>query len=322
MQPVKTAAVQFNHRNGDKEYNLSVIEGFVKAAARVGVDIILFPECCISGYWGLRHWSQERLLDIAEPVPDGPASRRLLECARQHNMTASAGLVERAEDGALYNTQVTAMPDGQVARHRKLHCFVNPHMASGDRYTVFDTPHGCRLGVLTCYDNNIVENVRMTALLGADILLAPHQTGGCETGDPNTMGVIERRLWDEREANPEAIETEFKGDKGRDWLRRWLPSRAHDNGLFLLFANGVGPDDNEVRTGNAMILDPFGRVLAETWRALDEMVTADLDPRLREMNSGRRWMQSRRPDLYGPLAQPTGMEKDIRAVRFFFQDKT
>ena len=50
---------------------------------------------------------------------------------------------------------------------------------------------------------------------------------------------------------------------------RWLPSRAHDNGLFLIFSNGVGVDDDEIRTGNAMILDPYGRILAETWNAGD-----------------------------------------------------
>jgi predicted amidohydrolase len=34
------------------------------------------------------------------------------------------------------------------------------------------------VGVLICYDNNIVENARANALLGAEVLLAPHQTGG------------------------------------------------------------------------------------------------------------------------------------------------
>ena len=63
---------------------------------------------------------------------------------------------------------------------------------------------------------------------------------------------------------------------------RWLPARAHDNGLFLLFSNGVGEDDDEVRTGNAMILDPYGRILAETWQAADTMVIADLDASLRD----------------------------------------
>ena len=46
----------------------------------------------------------------------------------------------------------------------------------------------------------------------------------------------------------------------RAMLMRWLPARAHDNGLFLVFANGIGVDDDEIRTGNSMILDPYGRV--------------------------------------------------------------
>ena len=41
---------------------------------------------------------------------------------------------------------------------------------------------------------------------------------------------------------------------------------AHDNGMFLLFSNGVGIDDNEVRTGNAMILDPYGLALCGNQR--------------------------------------------------------
>jgi predicted amidohydrolase len=97
---------------------------------------------------------------------------------------------------------------------------------------------------------------------------------------------------------------------------RWLPSRAHDNGLFLIFSNGVGPDGDEVRTGNAMILDPYGRVLRETWRAGDDMIIADLDARLRDRCTGSRWLRARRPELYQPLVTPTGEEQDTRTVRF------
>src|SRR5256886_7312347 len=96
-------------------------------------------------------------------------------------MTIGAGLLERAPDGGVYNAYVVAMPDGAWAVHRKLHVFEHPSICAGNRYTVFDTPHGCRVGVLICYDNNIVENARATALLGAEILLAPHQTGGCNS---------------------------------------------------------------------------------------------------------------------------------------------
>ncbi|UCC68209.1 MAG: acyltransferase, partial [Armatimonadota bacterium] len=176
--------------------------------------------------------------------------------------------------------------------------------------------HGCRAGVLTCYDNNLGENVRITALQGAAILLAPHQTGGCASKNPHIMGLVDRKLWDNREADPEAIETEFKGPKGRAWLLRWLPTRAHDNGMFLIFSNGVGVDDDEIRTGNAMIIDPYGRILAETWKAGDDMVVADLDASLLVESTGIRWIKTRRPELYGPLTVRTGIEQDTRAVRF------
>ena len=316
MRDMRVAAVQLEHRNGDKEANLAKLEGFAEEAAGAGVEILVFPECCITGYWFLRHLSREELEALAEPVFDGPTSRFLRALAEQHRMTIGAGLIEHADDGVLYNTYVVAMPDGRCERHRKIHCFISEHMASGNEFTVFDTPHGCRVGVLTCYDNNLGENVRITALKGAEILLAPHQTGGCTTPDPNTMGRVDRALWDNRTNDPESIEAEFRGPKGREWLLRWLPTRAHDNGLFLVFSNGVGVDDDEVRTGNAMIVDPYGRILAETWKADDVMVVADLDASLLERNTGRRWIKTRRPELYAPLSEPTGLEQDTRAVRF------
>lgn len=120
------------------------------------------------------------------------------------------------------------------------------------------------------------------------------------------MGLIDPALWQNRESDPAAVEAEFKGPKGRGWLMRWLPARAHDNGLFLLFSNGVGRDDNEVRTGNAMILGPYGEILAETWRARDEMVIATLKAERLEMCTGRRWIRGRRPELYGPLIERRG----------------
>jgi predicted amidohydrolase len=130
------------------------------------------------------------------------------------------------------------------------------------------------------------------------------------------MGRIDPDLWHEREVYPELIEEEFKGEKGRGWLLRWLPSRAHDNGLFLIFSNGVGLDDDEVRTGNAMIIDCYGRILAETWRARDDLVIADLDMSMLEKSTGRRWLRGRKPDLYHPLIEKTGTEIDPRSARF------
>jgi len=338
MRTLRAASVQFQHVPHDpstslragKTANLATMRRFVEAAAKKNVRVICFPECCITGYWTLRKLGRDELVRLAEPVPDGPSTRELVALAGQHDMIVGAGLVEIDDEGTMFNTYVVALPDGPspavagasareggtVHRHRKIHCFISEHLASGSEFTVFDTPLGWKLGVLTCYDNNIIENCRMTALMGADLLLAPHQTGGCKSKSPHAMGSVDRALWDNREKDPAAIEAELAGPKGRGWLMRWLPARAHDNGMFLVFSNGVGPDDDEIRTGNAMILDPYGRIPAETIKAGDDMVVADLDPALLDNCTGRRWITTRRPELYGPLVEPTGKEVDTRTSRF------
>jgi len=316
MNRIRAASVQFQHLPGDKQANLRIVESFVGKAVEERADLVVFPEMCLTGYWHVRNLDKAGVEALAEPVPDGPLSRALLALSSEKGLTIGAGLIERGDDGLNYNTYLVAMPDGRFAKHRKLHAFISEHVSSGSDYTVFELPDGTKAGVLICYDCNLGENVRATALRGTEVLLAPHQTGGCDTPSPRCMGAIDLKLWENRSENPEAIEAELKGPKGREWLMKWLPARAHDNGIFLVFSNGVGVDDNEVRTGNAMILDPYGDLLAETWRAADEMVVADLDPDLRKMCTGVRWIRSRRPELYAELAETTGRERDTRYVRF------
>ncbi|HKR07885.1 MAG TPA: nitrilase family protein [Gemmatimonadaceae bacterium] len=316
MRDVRVASVQFQHRPNDKAYNLGRVRHLVGKAAKSKVEIIVFPEMCLTGYWHVRKLSRDQVAALAEPVPDGPSTQELLRLSREHRMTICAGLIERGDDGKFYNASVVAMPDGRWARHRKMHEFVSEFISDGDQFTVFDTPHGCSVGVLICYDNNIIENARATALLGAEILLSPHQTGGCNSVSPHAMKPIDQGIWARRHEDPAACEAELCGPKGRGWLMRWLPSRAHDNGMFLVFSNGIGPDDDEIRTGNAMVLDPYGRVIAETRSSEDAMVVADLDASLLETSSGRRWLRARRPELYDTLTQPTGKEKATRQIRF------
>ncbi|MBW8724242.1 MAG: nitrilase family protein [Inquilinus limosus] len=316
MTLLRAATVQFRHQADDKPYNLSRIRHFTAAAAAQGVKILVFPEMCITGYWHVRNLGRDAIAALAEPVPDGLSVQAVRDLAVEHGMAIGAGLVETGGDGRFYNSYAVCLPDGSVHCHRKLHAFENEHIASGNRYTVFDTPWGVRLGVLICWDTNLVENARATALLGAEILLAPHQTGGCASRSPHGMKPIDPALWHRRREDPAAIEAEFAGPNGRGWLMRWLPARAHDNGMFLLFSNGVGEDDGEVRTGNAMLLDPYGRILAETGVADDALVVADLDLDLLPLATGRRWIRGRRPELYGLLTERQGHELDPRQARF------
>ncbi|WP_036665133.1 nitrilase family protein [Paludibacterium yongneupense] len=310
------ATVQFEARPGDKAYNLQRIHHFIREAADRRVQMLVFPEMCITGYWFIRKLARHQLDDLAEPVPSGPSLGEIRRLARHHQMLIGVGLLEAGSDGRLYNAYAVCMPDGDVHCHRKLHAFEHEDIASGDRFTVFDTPWGIRAGVLICWDNNLIENVRATALLGASVLLAPHQTGGTNSRSPHAMKPIALEKWENRQQDPAAMEREILGPSGRQWLLRWLPARAHDNGMFVIFSNGIGRDDDEVRTGNAMLLDPYGRILAETRAAADRMVTARLDTGLLPLCTGRRWLRGRRPELYGLLAERRGDERDARAARF------
>jgi len=131
----------------------------------------------------------------------------------------------------------------------------------------------------------------------------------------SVLGKIDLRLWEERESDPEALRREFQSVKGAGWLKRWLPARAHDNGMFVLFSNGVGRDDDEVRTGNAMIIDCFGEVLAESKEICDDLIISDLDTGLLSHATGRNWIKGRRPELYGEITKERSGRMDVRTLK-------
>jgi predicted amidohydrolase len=315
MKFLRVSTVQFEAVADDPQQNLETVRRLTATAAADGVQLIVFPEMCLLGYWHLRRHPAGELHDLAQPS-DGPLIESVRELATGLRIGVGVGFLERGADSQLFNSYAICLPDGVVHVHRKLHAFEHEAISSGVGFTVFDTPWGPRVGVLICWDNNLVENVRITALMGADILVAPHQTGGTDSRSPHGMKPIPVEVWERRHEDPAAISAAINGPHGRGWLMRWLPSRAHDNGLFVLFSNGVGRDDDEIRTGNSMVIDPYGRILAETSAAGEAIVTADLDLALLTGSTGRRWLRGRRPELYEPLAERYGNEVDARAARF------
>jgi predicted amidohydrolase len=309
------ATVQFQHLAGDKSHNLARVEAFARRARDLGAKLVLMPEMCISGYWHVPNLDAVGLAELSEPG-DGPSLLAVGALAADLNVAIGAGWLEQAEGGKFYNSYRLCLPDGSSHTHRKLHAFEHPLIYSGESYTVFDTPWGARMGILTCWDNNLVENARACALMGAEVLLAPHQTGGTASHSPHGMKQIPLELWQRRHADPVALRSAFQGPNGKGWLMRWLPARAHDNGMFVVFSNGVGKDEDEVRTGNAMIIDPYGRIIAESTAIEDDIVMATLDMTLVAKSSGQRWMKGRRPELYSVLAEHRGDERSARATRF------
>ncbi|MFP4056567.1 MAG: nitrilase-related carbon-nitrogen hydrolase [Candidatus Brocadiia bacterium] len=310
MRDVRIAAAQFEARNAQKDYNLARIEALARRAAEAGAEAVAFHECCITGYTFLQELDRERLEELAEPVPGGPSVDRLMDLAKALGVALLAGLVER-EGSRLYNTYVAVTAEGLVARHRKLHAFITPHLSWGQEFTVFDLCDS-RCGILTCYDNNLVENPRIMALLGAEVIFAPHVTCGLQSPMPG-RGTIDRRLWENRERDPVPLRMEFTGPKGRAWLLRWLPARAYENGVYYVFANAVGVDHDTVKTGNAMVLDPFGEILVESHALGDDVVVGLCTEEKLGLASGRRYLKARRPDLYERLVEPLpeGQEPEV-----------
>ena len=310
MKSIRIATAQFENRSGDKEYNLSVIRRLTAKAASQGARVIAFHECSITGYSFARHLSKEQLLDIAEFIPDGPSLEKLRKIAFEYDMVILAGLFEKDEQDNIFKCQVCVGKNGLIAKYHKLHPFINPHITPGNEYVVFDL-FGWKCSILICYDNNIIENVRAVKLLGADIIFMPHVTM-CTPSTRPGAGFVDPDIWQNREADPTTLRQEFDGLKGRAWLMKWLPARAYDNAIYAIFSNAIGLEDDQVKNGCSMIIDPFGDIMAECRSFDNEIVTVLITPEKLTQAGGYRYINARRPELYGDIiAKPHRSEQKV-----------
>jgi len=307
MDNIRIATAQFENKSGDKQYNLSVIERLAIKASQEGTRVMAFHECSVTGYTFARHLSRQQMLDLAENIPEGESIRRIQQIAASTGMTLLAGLFEKDRADNLYNAYVCVNKDGLVARYRKLHPFINPFLSPGNEYCVFEL-EGWKCGILICYDNNIIENVRATTLLGAEIIFMPHVTM-CTPSPRPGAGFVDPALWKNRHADPTSLRLEFDSMKGRAWLMKWLPARAFDNGICVVFSNPIGMDDDQLKNGCSMILDPFGDLLAECRELGDGFASANITREKLARAGGTRYKNARRPALY----------KDILGKQHFSQ---
>lgn len=310
MDNIKIATAQFENRSGDKKYNLETIDALCQTAVQQGASAVAFHECSITGYSFARHLSKEQLLDIAEYIPDGESIKNLTAIAAKYNIVVLAGLFEKDAASKIYKAYVAVNGSGVIAKHRKLHPFIHSDITPGDAYTIFEL-NGWKCGILICYDNNIIENVRATNLLGADIIFMPHVTM-CTPSPRPGAGFVDPALWKNKENDPTSLRLEFDGMKGRAWLMKWLPARAYDNALFAVFSNAIGMDDDQLKNGCSMIIDPFGDIVAECRSMGNEVITATFDKTKLINAGGYRYKQARRPELYSSiLTKPHTPEQKV-----------
>lgn len=292
------AVAQFEPKDGDKRYNLSAIEELVKRAKSRGADIISFHEMCVTAYTFTKNLNLDEITELAEEVPNGKSTQELIRISGKYDIPVLAGLVEK-ENNKIFNTYICVTENGLVARQRKLHPFISKYISPGDEYVIFDL-HGWKCGILICYDNNVIENVRATTLLGAELIFAPHVTGCTPSAMPG-RGYVDDKFWQNRDNDPVSLRLEFDGPKGRGWIMRWLPARAYDNGIYYAFTNPIGYDGEHLKNGNSMIIDPFGEVLSEIKSFEDDITIAKISKDKLELAGGYRYRNARRPQLYSKI---------------------
>ncbi|MBP0594836.1 nitrilase [Paraburkholderia sp. LEh10] len=274
---LRVASIPFAAQRGAIEHNVEHVVARLEHAALDGVALAVFPEACLTGgieepvSSGLRKARRAHLSALATSV-DSPLLAAVADAVERTGVAAGVGLIERGANGALHSSYAMYLPGGERHVHRKLQTDGQRHIACGDRFTVFDTRRGWRLAVLVGGDNYLVENARMAALLGAGLLVAPHAPSGA---------------------------TDAAGDV---WMRRMLPARALDNGMFVVYCDGARRGEHESEDAAAAIVDPCGHIVAQGVRGGD-MVVADLDPALIATSPGHRWLGARRPDLYARLSR-------------------
>lgn len=295
MRTLNIAVAQFEPKDGDKAYNLSVIEKLTARAKEAGAEAISFHELCITAYTNLKNLSQRKLTDLAEEIPNGKSTKELIRISKKYKIPILAGLVER-EGGKFYNSYICVDSSGVLAKHRKIHPFISKFLSAGEEYTVFNLK-GWTCGILICYDNNVIENVRATTLLGAEVMFAPHVTM-CTPSSMPGRGYVDGQLWQNRKIDPVPLRMEFDGPKGRQWLMRWLPARAYDNGIYYAFTNPIGYDGEHLKNGNSLILDPYGDVVTEIKSFEDEITTAAITSDKLKLAGGYRYRNARKPELF------------------------
>ncbi|MGA9368456.1 MAG: nitrilase-related carbon-nitrogen hydrolase [Steroidobacteraceae bacterium] len=81
-------------------------------------------------------------------------------------------------------------------------------------------------------------------------------------------------------------------------MLKWLPARAHDNGIFAVFSNPIGMDDDQLKNGCSMVLDPFGDIIAECRLLGNDIAVATCSHEKIALAGGHRYREARKPELY------------------------
>lgn len=233
---MKVTVLQIDAGRTSADQRWTLLEAQARRHADEGADLLVWPELFLSGYN-----VAEALHAHAQPS-SGTFAKRAQALAQELGVAILYGYPERA-DGQVYNSALLIDNDGTVlVNHRKtvLPDGIEPDwFTAGDDFTLV-TLGDATVAVMICYECEFPEPVRRACSAGADIILVVTACG-----------------WDQV---PDLV----------------VPSRAFENGVFILYANFCGIENDHAFCGLSCIVDPYGNDLARAGRD-EEAITAALD---------------------------------------------
>ena len=240
-------------------------------AAGAGSDLLVTPECSVTGYDLPREAAERVAVD-----PDGETARALADVARRRGIAIAWGAIARARGrDALVNLVRLVGADGAT----RLDC-VKTHLwaeldralfVAGEALAPVVEVAGVRVGALICYDVEFPETVRALALAGAELVI-------CPTALMRPFAFV-----------PESV----------------VPVRAYENRTFVAYANYCGAERDTVYEGRSCIVGPDGETLARAPADAPALLHAEIDTaRVAAARAELPYHADRRPDLYRRLASP------------------
>lgn len=278
----RVSAVQYHlHTIQSFDEFAKQVEHYIKTAQEFDTDFILFPEFFTTQLLSIGNEKGEALSIQELPNFTEQYITLFTNLAKKTNMYIIGGTHVLRREDKLYNVAHLFYPDGRVKEQAKLH--ITPtevqewNMSAGDKLEVFETEKGT-IAMLTCYDIEFPEIVRMAKAKGADVIFCPSCT-------------------DDRH--------------GFHRVRYTSHARAIENQVYVVTTGTVGSlptvDFMRANFGQAAIISPNDipfppqGILAEGEINHDMIITADLDLNLlyevREKGSVTTW-RDRRIDLY------------------------
>lgn len=252
----------------DVDANLTALERTASVAAAAGADLLLCPECWLSGY----HIGAEAAAELSE-TRDGVSATRIAAFARRYQIAIAYGYAERdGTDGRVYNAAQVIGGDGTtLAHYRKTHLFGPEERAAFYPGDEFEPPFvfgDFSVGLLICYDVEYPEVVRSLKLMGADLILIP------------------TALTDVYAAVPEII----------------VPARALENQLAIAYCNHCGVENGMSFLGRSCLVRADG-VVTTCAGTGEGLLIVDVEKPPQTPADLYAHIDDRRPELYSLLVQ-------------------